>query len=440
MEFSSGERVEYWSASSGKWILATVRRQSEDGSFQLDRKPKASPEHIRRLPASSSAEAKPSAAPSGSSPPVEQEEIAWDCRGVLKSYNARRGVGFISQLSGVEEVGGEVEAPPEGLWFFGTFDLRLGGEGLQLGDGSDDGEEESIAREVSFDVSAGSQGKLQALNVKLLSTGSEMPPQGEARSASAALVPQRGLLLVGVVEQPADSVRAAGGIISCNRLQEVKAVFEASEDPPAGAPKGAVVAFEVHGGLGMPGHPPLPSTGTVRAVRLQVLSLPSDQDSKASPSRAAAAQGATAEASQERNVASAAASTSLRREDSSPPRATRSPRKVKRMSLSPDKKRTSERKRHRPSKEDFWKCFPCKAALKGGCAQGSSCSDAHSLAEVRPLPDNKVVWRVARKLTPMQPMPMAMGYGMMAPGMAPPMAWASQMFPTGSQSKKRRTS
>jgi len=72
----------------------------------------------------------------------------------------------------------------------------------------------------------------------------------------------------------------------------------------------------------------------------------------------------------------------------------------------------------------YYKCFPCKAAMKGQCLVGSACPDAHTLQEVRPLPDTKLVRKIAKRNSMdffQQPvMPMNMMWGMPSMGMGMP--------------------
>eukprot|EP00933_Yihiella_yeosuensis_P080842 TRINITY_DN94355_c0_g1_i1.p1 TRINITY_DN94355_c0_g1~~TRINITY_DN94355_c0_g1_i1.p1 ORF type:complete len:403 (+),score=105.68 TRINITY_DN94355_c0_g1_i1:102-1310(+) len=402
MHFKEGEQVQYWSGTVSKWINAKVQSQNADGTWRLDRKPRASEEHIRRHPEKSSegTVTEPSAQAQTEvekDQESEAEEVAWDCRGVLKQYNSRREFGFISPLlSGLDEIGGEVEAPPEGLWFFRA-----------LGGVTDDHKDNDLkGSEVSFDVIAGSQGKYQAANVKILKTVDKTAGVTSSSTSNSALVQQRGKVFVGVVEKPADVEKGTAGIISCNRLQDAKATFEASEVPEStGAPKGAAVAFEVCGGLEKES-----LSGTVRAMRLQVLSLPAE----------ASASSAAAPASQDSQSQDGSTS-SCDSED-----------KVESAKSGSEKNRMDAKKRksREPSEEDvdiFWKCFPCKAFLKGECSiKSTKCRYAHDLDEVRPLPECKAVQRVARRQMRDHPrqmhMPMQMGYGMMPP----PGYWGSR--------------
>lgn len=85
------------------------------------------------------------------------------------------------------------------------------------------------------------------------------------------------------------------------------------------------------------------------------------------------------------------------------------------------------------TKDAYLKCFPCRAAMNGQCADEARCPNAHTLAEIRPMPDTKAVRRVARKLfgkaalLPMAaPTPQPMAFGMMPPAMAP--VWGMNPF------------
>jgi len=184
-------------------------------------------------------------------------------------------------------------------------------------------------------------------------------------------------------------------MISCSKLPQRAAAFD-TYLAPQDAVEGALVAFHTDDA-----NPPL-AEGYAHATALEVLSLPSP----ANRSRL----GAAATAAAGKKAVDAA------------------------------------------TREQYQKCFPCRAALKGSCQNGAACPDAHTLAEVRPLPDKKEVRRIAKKLfgkAALHPMvtPQPMSFGMMPPpamGMSPmgmgmnPMAMLGMMPPLFPMSSKRR--
>lgn len=82
-----------------------------------------------------------------------------------------------------------------------------------------------------------------------------------------------------------------------------------------------------------------------------------------------------------------------------------------------ESKKAAEKKRNA---DMYFKVFPCKVVVKGRrCEKGAFCFDAHSLSEVRPLPESRAVRKVCQTLLePMYKPPPTMPFGMM-PGMMP---------------------
>lgn len=64
--YAPGESVQYFSASGGAWIHASVRAVNADGTYDLDCKPRVPANKIRKQEAASAATSSPSRAPPGS--------------------------------------------------------------------------------------------------------------------------------------------------------------------------------------------------------------------------------------------------------------------------------------------------------------------------------------------------------------------------------------
>lgn len=283
----------------------------------------------------------------------------------------------------------------------------------------------------------------EALNVDLpdLPPLPAKPEEGEdaeePHEAATAAAP--GARLVGTL------LAAAGlpegfGTIACEKYQDTRVVYTLSA-APEGLAEGSLVSFEVDEGAspvdGLDGE-------VVRAVQVQVAASEEMEAHMADAAEAAEAD-ALANTVEGEDVDGEDDDEDDNEEGEAAIEAQEGTAGGEAAQTTAEPTLSKEQR-----KELLWvKVFPCKKVLKGQtCEKGAGCPDAHSLAEIRPLPDCKEVRKVARSLMPglgvMPGAPSLPGFpppgaapGMfgMLPGMVPmagPMGWPMGMpgFPS----------
>jgi len=262
--------------------------------------------------------------------------------------------------------------------------------------------------------------------------------QAIPRPRSAFMVPTATARLVGTVLPPAGDGELRGRI-SCPKLQGVEACFDMA-NAPDGAKVGAVVSFELENNA------QATAEGEPRAARLRVLSRPQPRPPQA-PAVAAPAAAAVAAASAPAQAPGSGPPSSGSSGGESHGNTAAGAGELPPAATGAEAPSNGHRQAHGGSrksseKDVYHKCFPCRAVARGKvCTKGEHCPDAHSLAEVQPLPDTKPVRKVAKKIFTRMAMMAAppMAFGMMPPGVLP--MWGAMPgmgVPLAPPAKKRR--
>lgn len=377
------------------------------------------------------------------------------CLGVLKMHNPKRDFGFISPLL---EIPSTVVVPKgeNGLWFFGAPMLQSRGP--------------SVGREVRFSICAGQDDRHRVQATDVVFADDEEEAELSRRAEALRSGVDHGLDEAEKEDRAGDSHPEApeqsfGGGIKQELLESKETgvsevtykrsvretILQQRERFQPRAVKGETwssdagrttvkIEYQEAGSMRHARSPGFVHTESGRVVKTE----------QHEPAEATAWNG---DPSMAASSADSSAPCKLEEATQDGPHAYPAIPSQQRMdpSATPAEHEADGLKRLRSLVEEnpYYKCFPCKAALKSQCFAGATCPDAHTLEEVRSLPDTKLVRKIGKKIIrtgtgAFMPsgmhMPLGMMWGMPSMGMGMPPFGVPPMgsFPPYLESKRKK--